>query len=71
MFSSGTSSGSVTGLTSSGVGATDYEKPLYRFVTKLEEVGKGGGNYKFQFDYCSTVYTSSLGLLSLKLKILG
>lgn len=37
------------------MGDNDNRKLSWRFATKLEKVGKGGENYKFKCNYCSTV----------------
>ena len=37
----------------------DEGKPLWKYVTKLEKVGKGGGNYKFQCSFCNGEYKGS------------
>ena len=37
---------------------TDFDeskKPLWKFVTKLEKIGIGGGNYRFQCKFCHVV----------------
>lgn len=58
MSLSGFGSGSATGSTTMAMSDIDDEKPFWRFVTKLEKVGKGR-NYKFQCNYFPTIYTCS------------
>ena len=35
------------------------QPPLWRYVSKMEKMGEGGGNTKFQCNYCQNVYRGS------------
>ncbi|XP_020267247.1 uncharacterized protein LOC109842776 [Asparagus officinalis] len=37
----------------------DDHTPLWKYVTKLEKMGKGGGNWQWMCSYCHEVFTSS------------
>ncbi|XP_072959848.1 uncharacterized protein [Typha angustifolia] len=39
--------------------AVDESAPLWKYVTKLEKMGEGGGNMRFQCNYCQQIYKGS------------
>ncbi|XP_072955788.1 uncharacterized protein [Typha angustifolia] len=39
--------------------SVDDNAPLWRYVTKMEKLGEGGGNHNFRCNYCQQVYKGS------------
>ncbi|KAI9194178.1 hypothetical protein LWI28_003749 [Acer negundo] len=39
--------------------ALNDHSPLWKYVTKLEKMGKGGRNTSFQFNFCQQIYKGS------------
>ncbi|KAK2665794.1 hypothetical protein Ddye_004368 [Dipteronia dyeriana] len=56
----GTANIAIGNETGSGSATTlNVQAPLWKYVTKIDKVGKGGGNVSFRCNFCMNVYKGS------------